>query len=268
MEELHPEKRPDGKIRAAIFDFDGTFSTLRHGWENVMGPLMLEMISGGRAEDASPELQKEVAEFIDRSTGIQTVYQMQWLRDRCHAAGTGVATWDEWDYKDEYNRRLMAEVSRRLSRLEDGTDSPDTYLIHGAKEFLHALLEAGVRVYLASGTDHDDVVREATLLGVADCFTAVRGAPKRMAACSKEAVIKMILEEEGVAPCEVLVVGDGKVEIELGAAVGAFTIGAATNEGARQGVDETKRRRLISAGADVIVGDFGDVEGLMSRLGF
>ena len=268
MEELNPEKQPAGKIRAAIFDFDGTFSTLRHGWEHVMGPLMLEMISGGKAEDASEELKKEVAEFIDRSTGIQTVYQMQWLRDRCKECGTGMADWDEWDYKDEYNRRLMAEVSRRLSRLENGEDAPDTYLIRGAKEFLHALTDKGVRVYLASGTDHDDVVHEATLLGVAESFTAVRGAPKRMASCSKEAVIRLILEEEGIAPEEVMVVGDGKVEIELGAAVGAFTIGAATNEGARQGVDETKRRRLIAAGADVIVGDFGDVSALMTRLGF
>jgi hypothetical protein len=58
------------------------------------------------------------------------------------------------------------------------------------------------------------------------------------------------------------------VEIELGAKVGAFTVGAATNEGARQGVDETKRRRLIAAGADVIVGGFGDVQALMARLGF
>ena len=268
MENLHPEKQPQGKIRAAIFDFDGTFSTLRHGWENVMGPLMLEMISGGTAEDASDDLKREVSEFIDRSTGIQTVYQMQWLRDRCKECGTGVAGWDEWDYKDEYNRRLMAEVSRRLSRLEDGTDAPDAYLIAGAVEFLAALMEKGVRVYLASGTDHDDVLHEATLLGVANCFTAVRGAPKRMAACSKEAVIRMILKEEGVAPESVLVVGDGKVEIELGAKVGAFTIGAATNEGARCGVDETKRRRLIDAGADVIVGDFSDVEALLTRLGF
>ena len=58
------------------------------------------------------------------------------------------------------------------------------------------------------------------------------------------------------------------IQAILGAAVGAFTIGAATNEGARQGVDETKRRRLIAAGADVIVGDFGDVSALMTRLGF
>ena len=39
---LHPERMPKGKIKAAIFDFDGTCSTLRCGWERVMEPLMLE----------------------------------------------------------------------------------------------------------------------------------------------------------------------------------------------------------------------------------
>ena len=29
MEYLHPHRRPNGRIQAAVFDFDGTFSTLR-----------------------------------------------------------------------------------------------------------------------------------------------------------------------------------------------------------------------------------------------
>ena len=51
LELLHPEHLPNGKIRAAIFDFDGTFSTLRCGWEKVMRKLMLELISGGNEYD-------------------------------------------------------------------------------------------------------------------------------------------------------------------------------------------------------------------------
>ena len=38
-------------VRAVLFDFDGTISTLRCGWEAVMKPLMLEMISGGKPFD-------------------------------------------------------------------------------------------------------------------------------------------------------------------------------------------------------------------------
>ena len=43
--EIITSTRPTpGQIKAAILDFDGTLSTLRHGWEDVMEPLMVEMI--------------------------------------------------------------------------------------------------------------------------------------------------------------------------------------------------------------------------------
>ena len=38
LEILHPDRLPGGRVQAAIFDFDGTFSTLRCGWEEVMRP--------------------------------------------------------------------------------------------------------------------------------------------------------------------------------------------------------------------------------------
>ena len=35
-----------GRFRHALFDFDGTLSVIREGWERVMVPLMVEMIAG------------------------------------------------------------------------------------------------------------------------------------------------------------------------------------------------------------------------------
>jgi len=35
--ETLPRNMP--KLKAVLVDFDGTISTLRYGWENVMGPL-------------------------------------------------------------------------------------------------------------------------------------------------------------------------------------------------------------------------------------
>lgn len=264
LEILHPEHCPQGTIRAAIFDFDGTFSTLRCGWEKVMKPLMLEYISGGQGWDE--ELEEKVDAYIDASTGIQTVYQMQWLAEEVEKAGFGQPERDAWWYKDEYNRRLMEQVAQRLGRLESGEDQPEQYLVAGAVEFLKALRNAGIEVYLASGTDHKDVVHEATVLGVADVFSSIKGAPERQAACSKEAVLKMILEEKNLPGESLLLVGDGKVEIALGAACGAYTLGAATNEKALRGVNPIKRERLIKAGADVIVGDFENLEELLAWL--
>ena len=67
------------RTKYIVFDFDGTISTLRYGWEGIMQPLMLEMICP--EGNYSEELVKKVADYIDASTGIQTAYQMQWLAE-------------------------------------------------------------------------------------------------------------------------------------------------------------------------------------------
>lgn len=265
LELLHPEHLPNGKIRAAIFDFDGTFSTLRCGWEKVMRKLMLELISGGNEYDTA--LENKVDAYIDSSTGIQTVYQMQWLKDEVEKAGYGQEDHDVWWYKNQYNARLMEEVSQRIYHLEMGIDSPEQYLIAGAVEFLQHLRDTGIAVYLASGTDHKDVLREAAVLGVADLFSVIKGAPERQIACSKEAVLNMLLRDSGLPRENILIVGDGKVEIDLGARNGAYTLGVATDEKRLHGLNPIKRNRLQAAGADAIIGDFENTAALHNWLG-
>ena len=250
-------------LKAAVFDFDGTVSTLRCGWEQVMRPLMLECIAGTR--EVAPALEAEVDAYIDESTGIQTIYQMQWLARRVVAAGGPER--DPWVYKDEYNRRLMQRVEEKKRALERGEAKPEAYTVAGAAEFLRALREAGLELYLASGTDDADVKKEAALLGVADLFTEIKGAPAHMAACSKEAVLGMLFEQKGFTGESLLAVGDGKVEIALGKQHGAWALGAATDEVNRRGVNEVKRRRLIAAGADAITGDFEDANEILEWAG-
>ncbi len=266
LEILHPGHLPQGRIQAAIFDFDGTVSTLRCGWEKVMRTVMLEYISGGA--EWTEALENKVDQYIDASTGIQTVYQMKWLAEEVEKAGYGQVGMDLWWYKDEYNHRLMAQIRQRILALEAGYENPENYLIAGVVPFLEELKKRKIPIYLASGTDHEDVVHEATVLGVAELFSIIKGAPKREMSCSKEAVIKMLLEENGLSGESLLLVGDGKVEIALGAECGAFTLGAATDEVARRGINVTKRARLVKAGADVIVGDFENLEAILSWLGF
>jgi len=265
LELLHPDHLPKGNIRAAIFDFDGTFSTLRCGWEKVMRKLMLELISAGKGYDSS--LEKLVDSYIDFSAGIQTVYQMQWLKDEVEKAGYGQQDRDVWWYKDQYNARLMEQISQRIHRLETGEDPAEQYLIAGAVEFLQYLRNVGIAVYLASGTDHNDVIHEASLLGVADLFSVIKGAPERQVACSKEAVLQMLLKDSGLPGDNILLVGDGKVEIALGASHGAYTLGVATDEENLRGMNPVKYKRLQAAGADAIVGDFEDLHTLRSWLG-
>jgi hypothetical protein len=88
---------------------------------------------------------------------------------------------------------------------------------------------------------------------VADQFSVIKGAPERQVACSKEAVLKMLLQESGLPGESILVVGDGKVEIALGAESGAYTLGVATDEENLRGMNPVKWKRLQAAGADAII---------------
>ena len=260
------KKFPVVPVRAVLFDFDGTLSTLRFGWENVMKPLMLEMISGGKDWDEA--LEKEVDAYISESTGIQTIHQMKWLCERVRKEGKNPsASADPWWYKDEYNRRLMEQIQSRLAALENGKKRREDFIMAGSENFLRALKNQGVKIYVASGTDHPDVVKEAAALGLAPYFDQIAGAPLRSENCSKEKVMAQLMEAQGLRGDEVAVIGDGKVEIMLGDQAGARTVGLASDEGKRYGVNEVKKEKLLRAGAAAIAGAFLDLPAWLSFLG-
>lgn len=268
MEILIPLAKNRPGIKAALFDFDGTISTLRYGWEGVMEPLMIEMISGGALANADKELVREIREYINQSTGIQTIYQMKWLAEavKRHQRNPD-APGDPWWYKSEYNRRLMEIVDKRKNSLIKGDKKPEDYLIRGAKKFLEALKEKGIEIYVASGTDHPDVVQEAEVLKLKEYFKEISGAPPGREDCSKEAVLRDLVYGNKLQGQEVVVIGDGKVEIALGREVGAITLGVASDEEKLCGINPVKRERLVKAGAHAIVGDFEDLDEILDWLG-
>ena len=265
MMEIFTPRRSSVPVRAAVFDWDGTISTLREGWEAVMQPLMMEMINPTRVND--PVLEEEIARYIDESTGIQTIFQMQWLCARVEKEGAREVL-DAWEYKRIYNERLMQVVNSRIQKLSSGQLRPEDYMIKGSADFLKALADRGVRIFIASGTDNADVVRETKCLGLYPYFSGVLGAPEGKAECSKEKVIRELLGSRTLPAEGLIVVGDGKVEIRLGKEHGAYSIGVASDEKRLCGFNPVKRERLISAGADSIVGDFLCGAEIMEQLFF
>lgn len=250
----HYSSRPS----AVLFDFDGTLSTLREGWEEIMRPLMLEMIAPP-GSTAPQGLAEKVDIYIAQSTGIQTIYQMQWLQEQISAHGLNPEVHDVWWYKDEYNRRLMERVDERTGQLAQGKLAPDEYLVPGSRALLEALRAHGIAMYVASGTDDLDVKREARLLGIDGFFAHIQGAPHRQMGCSKETVLKSIMEDRGLRGPEVLIIGDGKVEIGLGYQAGTRTLGIA--------FDKKTRERLKMAGADHIIRDYLPLEDVLAWMG-
>jgi hypothetical protein len=63
-------------------------ATLRCGWETVMAALMRELLGGSEPDEA---LERLIDDYIDTSTGIQTIFQMQWLAEQVRARGAGTA---------------------------------------------------------------------------------------------------------------------------------------------------------------------------------
>jgi len=243
-------------LDAAVFDFDGTLSKLRAGWEEVMAPLMCEMIPGDPAE-----VQILVRDYIDQSTGIQTIHQMRWLAEE--VARRGGKAEDPWAYKEEYNRRLMLAVQKRRDAVKEGTEDAEKYMVPGGMAFLKTLQDRGVTMYAASGTDEEDVQAEAAVLGFAGFFAEIAGAKRTTDDCSKEAVLRRLVRTGR----NLLVVGDGKVEIALGREAGALTLGIASQDAPGcmlEEMNEQKYRRLAAAGAHAIVCDFRETKEILA----
>ena len=263
------------KITHAIFDHDGTISTLRQGWHLVMEPMMIRAILGPLYQSADESLYHRVVEtvrkFIDDSTGIQTLVQMQGLKEMVREFGCvpEPQILDEFGYKAIYNEALMRMVRDRAAKLRRGELSVEDFVIKNAVAVLERLSQAGVRMYLASGTDREDVLDEAAALGYAHLFEGgIYGSVGDVKQEAKRIVLDRILGDIGPDMVHRLVTfGDGPVEIRETHKRGGFTIGVAGDEIRRYGLDSSKRERLIRAGADMIIPDFSQMDRLLRLLG-
>jgi phosphoglycolate phosphatase-like HAD superfamily hydrolase len=264
IEVVRPET-PRGGFRFALFDFDGTLSLIREGWLGVMIPYFVEELADAPDAEDRESLEAVVREFVERLTGKQTIYQCFQLQEEIRRRGGEPR--EALDYKHEYLRRLDERIAYRVSGLRDGGIAPDDLTVRGSREFLRALTKRGVACFLASGTDLPYVQAEVKALTLDEFFGEhVYAALDRYQDFSKQMVIEKILRENGLQGPELLVVGDGYVEIENGKAAGGFALGVASDEANPGGLDEWKRRRLIQAGADTIIPDYEPVEELLTFL--
>lgn len=262
------------RIKHAIFDHDGTISTLREGWELIMAPMMVKAVLGDHYQDADEALfqkvQARVSEFIDRTTGIQTLVQMKGLLDLIREFGCVPEDkmLDEFGYKQIYNEELLKMVNERAKKLTTGELSVEDFSLKNAVPFLQKLHDAGIKLYLASGTDEEDVKSEARIMGYDHLFEGrIYGAVGDITKEAKKIVLDRIMATIGESAfSEVATFGDGPVEMRETHKRGGITIGIASNELKRFGLNQSKRTRLIKAGADVIIPDFSQFPHVLKLL--
>lgn len=266
---------PEATFEYALFDHDGTISTVREGWEQVMIPMMIEAVLGAPPEDASEDrvrrAETAVRDLVGRTTGIRTIVQMERLCDLVLEFGfvDPASVLTPREYKQIFNGRLMKGVRARIARFEAGELEPADLTIKGSVAFLHALREAGLTLFLASGTDEADTRNEARLLGYAELFDGgIFGSTDESSEDPKRMVIKRILERIGHdGGARIVTFGDGPVEIRETGRAGGYKVGVAADEVRRYGLDEAKRERLILAGADCIIHDYTQPSALFAMLG-
>lgn len=246
---------PRGRIRHVLYDFDGTLSLIREGWQNVMIPLMLEVLTELKTGEDEAELYRVVREYVTRLTGRQTIYQMIELADQVRRRG-GTPK-DPLEYKHEYLRRLDQRIQTRIAGLSSGQIEPESLLLPGSRSLLENFRSRGIRQYLASGTDEPFVLREARLLQIDQYFDGgIYGALDDYKKFSKALVIERILRDNRLSGPELLGIGDGYVEIENTKAVGGIALGVASLEANPGDFDPWKKDRLRAAGADILIPHF------------
>ncbi|MBA7575812.1 hypothetical protein ES708_17648 [subsurface metagenome] len=157
----------------------------------------------------------------------------------------------------------MEVVSKRLEKLETEELSIDDFTIKGTVGFLKTLKAKGVKLYLASGTDKEDVINEAEILGYSGLFEGeIHGSVGDINKYSKKIVIRKIITENNLKGNELIVFGDGPVEIKECIKFDGIAIGVASDEIRRYGINQEKRTRLISAGAQILIPDFSQPQKL------
>ena len=253
------------RARVALFDFDGTLSTIRSGWMDIMIPMMVEILIDLKSGETEAEVRAVVEEFVGRLTGKQTVYQMIELADQIRQRGGNPL--DPLSYKKMYLDALWHRIEDRVVELKKGNTSPETFLVPGSRDLLERLRERGFKLYLASGTDDVYMQEEARLLDVSRYFDGgVFGALDDYQSFSKAILIQRIINSAEFRGHEFLGFGDGYVEIENVKNVGGVAVGVATAEPECLAVDEWKRSRLIGVGADFIVPNFLEPQRLFETL--
>src|SRR5436309_2642329 len=209
IEVLRPDL-PRGRFRLVLFDFDGTLSLIREGWQGVMTPMVVEELRRTGTQESDESLAATTEAIVVGLNGKPTVVQMARLAEE--VAQRGGTPKPALEYAGIYQGRLLAMIRSRYDDLSSGRVAPDAWAVPGAHELLKRLRSRGLTLIVASGTEITHVRREAGLLGLTPYFEKAIYAPVGDDPhFSKRAVIERLLEEYGLSGDELLGFGDGVV---------------------------------------------------------
>lgn len=261
-QEIRPNPAP-GQVRVAVFDFDGTVSLLRSGWQQIMIEMMSEQLPR-KSGETEAEISRIATNLVYHTNGQPTLFQMLALADVVRARG-GKAL-DSGEYKRIFLDRLELKTRPRLASIKSGLVRPDDWHVPGVKLMLEAMRSRNIPCYLASGSDQDGVCEETAALGLDRYFVDILGATSDVDGSTKAALFRRLARELVLKSNELVTFGDGVEEIRLAKEVKGIAVGIARDGTTHNRIDPQQRARLAEAGADVIAGDFGESDRMIHYL--
>ncbi len=253
-------------ITHVVFDFDGTLSWLRHGWPQIMCNLFREYVPL-RSDETEALLNQQLLDDILSLNGRPTIYQMErgveLARERQSSAPSPETL------LGEYQRRLQMAIHERTEQVRRGESPRDDFIVHGGRVILDLLAGRGLTLVILSGTVEPSVKSEADLLDLTRYFGShIYGSRTDLAQWSKGQVLARLLQEEKIEGRHLLSFGDGPVEIDLTKKAGGLAVGVASDEEVNGSgkIDQSKRKQLVAAGADVLIADYRDAASLLQEL--
>jgi len=234
----------------------------------------------------------ETDQFCVESAGLSALTQMEWAIRRAvqdvnikvacdmhtnsqiiDRINNGIEYYDDLPETNEMSEMLKEQTPRlfklyeavlngfcRDKNLDKAKNNPDAFRIKGSMEFLQSLKDNGVKNYFVTGAVvqkgmgmHEEVEALGYEIGEGKLVEDIIGSTwtEKM---PKDMVMKKLLKKLGVKGENVLVVGDGRAEIQAGVEMGAFVVSRLPENA------DFQRKLHKKLGTNMIVTDFCDEE--------
>ena len=241
---------------------------------------------------AGTKVLPETDQFCIESAGLSALTQMEWAIRRSVQEGNikvncdketnsqiidrinnGVEYYDDLPETREMTEMLKVQTPRlfklyeavlngfcRDKNLNEAKKNPEKFRIKGSMEFLQFLKDNGVKNYFVTGAVvekgmgmHEEVEALGYKIGKGELVEDIIGSTwtEKM---PKDMVMKKLLKELGVKGENILVVGDGRAEIQAGVQMGAFVVSRLPENA------DFQRNLHKKLGTDIIINDFCDDE--------
>ena len=226
--EMLKDKNQFKKIRAVIFDFDGTLAVLNIDFSLMRERIFDLMRCYGIGEETIRE--KYLLEIIDE------VYQILWEKSSSHA---------EAFYQESH--QILHKVEMKAA--EEGK------LIAGTEATLRKLRDEGIKIGIIT-RNCEDAVRKVfpNIDDFCDVFVS-RNSVKKVKPHPDH--LTYVMESLNISERESMMVGDHVIDIQAGKKVGMKTVGVLTGR-----INEEEFQR---AGADYVLKDASKVCDLLEE---